>query len=91
MHRNARLTLWACRQLVDRIALGRPVAVVAEEMNVSRATGYKWRRRFLAEGYSGLEDRSWRPRCSPRQTRPGVEQLIVRLRRTRKVGPSRIA
>ncbi len=91
MHRNARLTLWGRRELVDRIAAGRPVAQVAEEMNVSRATGYKWWRRFQAEGYRGLEDRSSRPRRSPRQTPDRIEQRIVGLRRERKWGPLRIA
>ena len=91
MHRNARLTLWGRRELVDRVAGGRPVAQVAEEMNVSRATGYKWWRRFLAEGYAGLEDRSSRPFRSPARTPRWLARRIVRLRQQKKWGPLRIA
>ena len=50
MHRNAKLTPAGRRILVDRIASGRPAAHVAAEMGVARKTGYKWWRRWLAEG-----------------------------------------
>ena len=35
--------------------------------NISRRTGYKWRRRFEAEGTRGLRERSHRPHRSPHQ------------------------
>ena len=40
------------RVLVD----GWPVATVAEQLGISRATGYKWVRRYRAEGLAGIED-----------------------------------
>jgi hypothetical protein len=38
-HRNARLTLHGRRLLISRVAAGRPVAHVAAELGISRATG----------------------------------------------------
>jgi len=35
-------------------------------MGISRATAYKWLRRFRDEGVAGLDDRSSRPHASPR-------------------------
>jgi transposase InsO family protein len=90
-HRNAPLTPAGRKILIDRIEAGRPIAHVANEMGISRATATKWWRRWLAEGDSGLEDRSSRPRRSPRRTSRRVEARIVRLRRSRKWGPARIA
>jgi len=64
--------------LVRRIAQGRPVAHVAGEMGVSRATAYKWWHRCVDEGEAGLHDRGSRPLRSPLRTSARVEQQIVR-------------
>jgi len=90
VHGNARLTLWGRAELVARIEAGQPVAMVAEEMNVSRATAYKWLRRWRAEGEEGLRDRSSRPRSCPHRTSARMERRIVALRQRRKLGPARI-
>jgi transposase InsO family protein len=90
MHRNAPLTPLGRRILVDRVLAGRPVAHVAHEMGVSRPTAYKWLRRYLIEGESGLRDRSSRPHRSPRRVAAQLERQIVQLRRDRKLGPWRI-
>ena len=90
MHANARLTPVGRRTLIERIQTGRPVAHVAAEMGVSRATAYKWWARFRAEDWAGLQDRSSRPRRCPNQTPRRVERRIEVLRRTRKLGPARI-
>ena len=86
-----RLSPWSRLLLVERVLAGRPAAHVAAEMGVSRATAYKWLRRFRAEGVAGLVDRSSRPRTSPRRTDPATEAAIVALRRDRRLGPARIA
>ncbi|WP_129339954.1 IS481 family transposase [Cellulomonas endophytica] len=86
-----RLSPWSRLQLVERVLAGRPAAHVAAEMGVSRATAYKWLRRFRAEGVAGLQDRSSRPRSSPTRTDPAAEATIVALRRDRRLGPARIA
>ncbi|GAA3586870.1 hypothetical protein GCM10022222_84470 [Amycolatopsis ultiminotia] len=67
-HPNARLTIHGRRLLVDRVRAGRPVAHVADEMGISRATAYKWVRRWRTEGDTGLHDRSSRPLTTPHRT-----------------------
>ncbi|MFB6478787.1 IS481 family transposase [Streptomyces virginiae] len=89
-HRNARLTVFGRRLLIARVLSGRPVAHVAAEMGISRATGHKWRRRWRTEGEAGLDDRSSRPRTTPHRTPPDIEARVCDLRRTRKLGPARI-
>ena len=67
LHRTAKLTPSGRRLLVDRILIeGWPPATAAEMLGVSRATAYKWVRRYRSEGLAGLEDRSARPRRRPR-------------------------
>jgi transposase InsO family protein len=70
---------------------GRPVAHVAAELNCSRATGYKWLRRWREEGVAGLADRPSVAHRLPGKTAPAVEARIVQLRQARKLGPARIA
>ena len=90
MHRNARLTVWGRKELCRRIETGRPVAHVAHEMAVSRATAYKWWRRWLEQGEDGLVDRSSRPHRMPTRTPAPIERKIVHLRQRHKLGPARI-
>jgi transposase InsO family protein len=89
-HANASLTVRGRRELVERMLAGWSVSEIAEQMNVSRPTVYKWWARWRAEGDAGLVDRSSRPRRCPHQTSRGLERRIERLRRTRKLGPARI-
>lgn len=89
-HRNARLTVHGRRLLVERVCSGRPVAHVAAEMGISRATAYKWVRRWRAEGEPGLADRSSRPLTTPHRTPAAMEARVCDLRRSRKLGPARI-
>jgi transposase InsO family protein len=89
-HRNARLTVYGRRLLVDRVRSGRPVAHVAAEMGISRTTAYKWVRRFAVQGHAGLHDRSSRPHTTPNRTAAAVEARVCQLRTSRKLGPARI-
>ncbi|MFJ1956352.1 IS481 family transposase [Streptomyces microflavus] len=89
-HRNARLTVFGRRLLVERVCSGRPVAHVAAEMGISRATAHKWLRRWRIEGEAGLADRSSRPLRTPHRTPTDIEARICRLRTDRKLGPARI-
>jgi transposase InsO family protein len=90
-HANARLTVHGRTELVRRvIELGRPVAHVVVELNVSRATGYKWLARWRAEGPAGLADRPSRAHRLPRKTPAETEQRVLALRAERKLGPARI-
>lgn len=76
--------------LVQRVLVdGWPPSVAAESMGVSRATTYKWLRRFREEGVAGLESPSSRPRSLP-CTSLALVAAIVELRRARRWGPHRI-
>ncbi|MET9324203.1 IS481 family transposase [Streptomyces sp. NPDC003038] len=89
-HRTARLTVFGRRLLVERVVSGRPVAHVAAEMGISRATAHKWMHRWRAEGEAGLADRSSRPHSTPHRTVPAVEARVCQLRQDRKLGPASI-
>jgi transposase InsO family protein len=90
VHPKAALTPRGRLILCQRIASGRAVAHVAEEMGVSRPTAHKWWRRFRLEGPLGLLDRSSRPHSSPTRTSPQLEHKVEQLRRSLKLGPVRL-
>jgi transposase InsO family protein len=90
-HPRARLNILGRELLVTRVTiLGWPVATAAEAQGISRATGYKWVRRFRAEGTPGLVDRSSRPHHCPRAT-PALEvERILAARTEWRWGPDRL-
>jgi transposase InsO family protein len=91
-HRNARLTVYGRRLLVDRVRVeGRLVAHVAKELGVSRQCAHRWVARFDAEGELGLLDRSSRPRHSPTRTPARTERRVVAARRRLRCGPAGLA
>ena len=53
---------------------------LCQRFGISAPTGYKWLRRYAAEGPAGLRDRSRRPHHSPAQTAPAIEQAVLALR-----------
>jgi transposase-like protein len=57
------------------------VSRVCRELGISRDTYYEAKKRFDAEGVTGLLPRSRRPHSSPRQTPTEVEDVIVRARK----------
>jgi transposase len=64
---------------------------VCRRFGISRPTLRKWLRRFDANGEAGLCELSRRPRSSPaRKVSADVEQLILELRRERRLGVKRI-
>ena len=89
-HRNARLPVRVRLEMVQRVEYGWSQAEVARQFRVSRATVAKYVRRYRAQGESGLNDRSSRPRSSPRSTPPRLVKAICKLRRKRSWGPHRI-
>lgn len=86
-HRKARTTVFARQLIVERVAAGWPPAHVAEQLGISRATVYKWLRRWRQEGSAGLVDRSSRPHRQPRRLADAVEHRIMELRRSSHRGP----
>ncbi|MEO5617490.1 MAG: IS481 family transposase [Candidatus Eisenbacteria bacterium] len=57
------------------------ISELCTRFGVSRKTGYKWIRRFEAQGLPGLEDRSRRPQTSPFATDREITTAILELRR----------
>jgi len=91
-HRRTKLTVFGRQLLVNRVeALGWPVAHAAAMQGISRATAYKWLRRYRAEGEAGLIDRSSRPHRSPHALSADQAQAIVSARIDRRWGPHRLA
>ena len=90
-HGKAKLTVLGRLLLVQRVeGEGWTAATAAEAQGVSRATAYKWLRRWRTEGLAGLQDRSSRPHRSPRRTGEEVTARIVEARLAGRWGPHRI-
>lgn len=90
-HRTARLNVFGRELLVDRVLIeGWTVSTAARAQGISRATGYKWVRRFRTEGRAGLIDRSSRPHRSPRATSAIEVERIVHARVELRWGPDRL-
>ena len=90
-HRRAKLTPAGRLLVVQRVLeLNWSPAAAAEGMGVSRATVYKWIRRYLDEGAEGLEDRSSRPKRSPNALSAQQVKRILKTRRRDKTGPHQL-
>ena len=58
---------------------------------ISTKTGYKWKQRFLEEGFAGLMDQSKRPANSPSQIDEDVILEIIKIKNERpKWGPKKV-
>jgi len=86
MHKNARLTPRGREVLVGRLEAGQKLSEVAQAMGISETTARKWWRRYQTEGLAGLQNRSSRPRRSPRALAAQCRERIVALRLERKTG-----
>lgn len=67
------------REEFCRLAMesGANVSALCRSYGISRKAGYKWLRRFEAEGVAGLEGRSRRPRSSPDKTTAEIEAMVL--------------
>lgn len=91
-HRKAKLTPFGRLLLVQRVlGDGWPAVRAAESVGVSRATAYKWIRRYRQFGTAGLEDLTSRPRRSPRALTPDQVERVLAARRELRHGPHRLA
>ena len=86
LHRNAKTTPRSRLEIVRRLESGERAEDVAEGVQVSVRTVYKWLRRYRDDGPQGLEDRSSAPRCVRHRTSPARVRRIVELRRKRRTG-----
>ena len=89
-HNNAPLTVEGRRRLVQRCRT-RPIAHVAAEMGISRATASKWVNRYERFGDVGLLDRSSTPLRQPTATDSTTVAQIEWMRREHKWSAGRIA
>jgi transposase InsO family protein len=90
-HPKARLNVLGRELLVTRVTvMGWPAATAADAQGISRATAYKWIRRFRAEGVAGLVDRSSRPHRSPWTTPADKVAAILAARAEWRWGPDRL-
>ena len=89
-HARPRLSVFSRQLLVMRVEAGWPAAHVAEQLGISRATAYKWVRRYRTEGEAGLLDRSSRPHRSPRRLPETAETAILAARAEWRYGPDRL-
>jgi transposase len=53
---------------------------LCRRFKVSPRIAYKWIKRYVSEGSSGLQDRSRRPRQTPQRSAVEVEQAVIALR-----------
>jgi len=88
LHSGARTCPASRALLVRRVReLGWSVTRSAEAAGISRRSAHKWLARHQAHDPRSLEDRSSRPRCSPRRTPVEWREMILLLRRTKMTGP----
>ena len=68
-----------------------PVAAVCRRFGISRDKGYKWLRRWQAEGAAGLADRSRAPRSHPHAVAEELLEACLALRRQHPTwGPAKV-
>ncbi len=58
-----------------------PFTGLCARFGISRKTGYKWLKRFRADGHAGLQHQSRRPKNSPRKTPGTVVDAVLAARR----------
>lgn len=91
-HRNAPLTVLGRQRAVAEVIQGRrPIAHVAAEFHIARATLSKWVSRFRKHGQAGLQDHSSAPANRPSRLPVWMVELIEYWRRTKKWSARRIA
>src|SRR4051812_18335455 len=88
---QARLVAWRAKLLAAARDETRTVAKTCRHFGISRQAFYKWKKRYEADGDSGLCDRSRAPHRSPRATAKEVVSKVLHLRQTYHFGPGKIA
>ena len=75
-----------CRAVAAMVAGLRP-GVAAQAVGASRATGYRWWRRYVTAGWVELQERPSTPKHQPRRLDAGAEAEIRAARRRSGAGP----
>jgi transposase InsO family protein len=77
--------------MVGLMVDGLPPATAAAVCGASRASGYRWWRRFQQSGWAGLVDRPSTPHRQPARLSAAAEREILEARRYTKAGPLMVA
>jgi len=81
-YRQGKAVRWFVRQrMVALEEAGLRVREIARQVGSTRKTVRKWLKRYRAEGWKGLEEKSRRPQRSPNRTPEKEEAKIVELRK----------
>src|SRR5690349_15327077 len=95
VHANAKLGPAGRLALVRKIETGHSLQAAARESSVSVATAHRWWHRYRqatsADDVTWAQDRSSRPRRSPRRLDAREQQRICRARQRTNLGPGRLA
>ena len=75
-----------CRAVAAMVA-GLSPGVAAQAVGASRATGYRWWRRYVTAGWVGLQERRSTPTHQPRRLDAAAEGKILAARRRSGAGP----
>ena len=71
------------RQLaVARYLDGDPIEVICQEMGCAKSWLYKWKKRYQAANSTWSQERSRRPKTTPRKTPEAIEVALIALRQT---------
>jgi len=65
-------------------AKGANISALCREYGITRQTGHKWLKRYEADGYDGLEERSRRPKSTPLGA---AEEIIAAILKAREAHP----
>ncbi len=91
-HQNARTTQPGRAEMIRRILEdGQPLRAVAGGFGISERTARKWLARYRAEGPSGLDNRSSRPRTVANRTGEYWIGVMEMLRREYRLTAEEIA
>lgn len=85
--RRMRYSFEARCRAVEAMQAGRVVGEAGAVVGASRATAYRWRARYAAEGWAGLRERPSTPRSHPRRLSREVEAEILAVRERTRGGP----
>ena len=75
-----------CRAVAAMVA-GMSPGAAAQAVGTSRATGYRWWRRYTTAGWVGLQERPSTPKHQPRRLSPAAEAEILAARQRSGAGP----
>ena len=64
----------------EMLKQNQPFRELCREYGISEKTGYKWRKRFLEQGYAGLEEESRAPQKHPNTIDGDAAAELIRLR-----------